>query len=133
MEKKYLQGDKEGMKDDLALLNASDSEDQQITEVRNGIKRAKVPFEKQVECTTNKFIDNKELRNSLKTMAFLAKSLPLELKDKFIHLFFPEDDLWYRGYISKFDQGSKKFEILYDENKSEVVNLNQEKFIQDEV
>lgn len=93
----------------------------------------KIPFEKQVDCTTNKFVDNKELRNSLKTMAYLAKQLPNELKDKFIHLYFPDDDLWYRGYIQKYEPGTKKFEILYDENKSETVNLNTEKFIADEV
>lgn len=92
MQKKFLQGDKEGMRDDLALIDQSDEEQKQVTQSKHSLlKKIKIPFNLQVECTSNKFVDNKELRLEIKNMQYIAKSHPNDLKDKFLHIYFPED------------------------------------------
>lgn len=61
-------------------------------------------------------------------MGEIAKTYPESLVLSNIYVYWPRDDIWYRGKIIKYLPGSKKFKILYDDGEYECLDLTKKEF-----
>lgn len=58
----------------------------------------------------------------------MAKHEPSHLEGKFIFIFWPDDDVWYRAKVLKH-VNSKKFKIAYDDKTLEKIDLASQSFL----
>ena len=80
-------------------------------------------------CTSINLEITPKLEAQVLSMQQIAKDYPEELEKKLIYVFWEDDDLWYRGQISKFHKISRTFKIKYDDSNVEKLDLTKQKFI----
>jgi len=56
-------------------------------------------------------------------MQKIAKEFPENLVGAHIFVFWELDQVWYRGKIIKYLQGSRRFKVLYDDEREERLDL----------
>jgi len=65
-------------------------------------------------------------------MQQIAKNFPENLIGTYIYVFWPRDQVWYRGVVVKHLPASRKYKILYDDGRDEKSDLTKDYFLIDE-
>ena len=47
---------------------------------------------------------------------------------KRIRVFWPDDDVWYEGFVKHFCEESNKYTIVYDDGEKEHLILSEERY-----
>lgn len=59
-------------------------------------------------------------------MQQIAKNFPENILGLFVYVFWPKDQVWYRGKIVKHLPTSRKYKIIYDDNREEKADLTKD-------
>lgn len=65
-------------------------------------------------------------------MQQIAKNFPENLVNLRIYVYWPHDEVWYRGKVIKNLPTSRKFKVVYDDKREEKLDLTKELFLVDE-
>jgi hypothetical protein len=65
-------------------------------------------------------------------MQYIAKNSPENLIGLHVYVYWEHDKVWYRGKIIKHLPASRKYKIIYDDNRDEKSDLTRDYFIIDE-
>ncbi len=87
---------------------------------------------KDIKCTHKVIEITKEIEDQVKSMQQIAKNFPENLIGLHVYVFWQHDGVWYRGKIIKHLPASRKYKIIYDDNRDEKSDLTRDYFLVDE-
>ena len=84
---------------------------------------------KNVDCTHVVLEMSEQLQEQVENLNLVAKNYPENLVGSHIYVFWKDDNKWYRAKIIKYLDISKRYKVVYDDEKEEKLALQQEWFL----
>lgn len=67
--------------------------------------------------------------DQVSSLQYLAKHMPDNLVGLTVYVYWATDRRWYKAQINKYFEGSKKYKVVYDDNKSERLDMTRQQFL----
>ena len=84
---------------------------------------------KNVDCTHVVLEMSEQLQEQVENLNLVAKNYPENLVGSHIYVYWKDDNKWYRAKIIKYLDISKRYKVVYDDEKEEKLALQQEWFL----